>query len=346
MAFIDATKLNALNIVATASLSAKVQKNETREGDYGATEAVILSTPEFVSGGQSTITRIKSSLQQTTQIPVFTKTSATVGTARKCNGTGNDVTALMTPTWRTRTAEYAIPIFPYDGNMVAFQDAWTQNLSERMRILHESLEDDNLAFLEANKSASNAGTLNTFNTVDDQMQTALANTDEYIGWIDAEMRQNKFSGAIFNIHTLGKIDALKAKLMAQGAGNQTNQQWQFGRQRFFGSTQMDAPTGASGASYVIEPGTVALLNWVTPGYRKGYQNGDEMWSVFTDPRFPGIEWEMKVTESCADLSSSYGTGYEATPVVSVVISASFANMSAYDSTGTDSGIYKYALMTS
>lgn len=347
---ITATELLNINMNVEAVLAGKYQKNETRTEAKGALDAYIASTPQLIIGGQEMIKSIRQSSNKKGQISVFQKTAATVGSARSCNSSSSvDSTAVVTPTWVLKSADFFVPVAALEENIFGVQQFIQHQMEQRLNILHTSLDEMCLTHLESNKSQVNAGTLNTFNGAADTMEVSLANITRYFGSIQAEMQQNNFpDGPYYNVHTLGEMVYQVNAQTAQGMNNATNLNWQFGNQfQHYGSSNFDIASGTSGGSYIMTPGTTGIVSWVRPDFIAGNISGDKTWTTFADPKYPGITWELLMVTGCTDQSSytAANAGYEASYGVSYRLSAEFSTLAAYTS-NTDTGIYKYHQKTS
>lgn len=339
----------AVNVANT--MNSGIQKNELRGYTNGSLDAIIQSTPDLIMGGEATIANLKTRVDHLVRVPVLKRTTDSVGSTRTCaTSTTSDDTALVTPTWTTVTAGFRLNLSTAIGNMYSFEQQFQAAFKQRMRLLHEKLALDTNTFFEANKAtiAGQVGTLNTWNTLNGQMQVSLANKDNYFGYAYQEMQQNRYSGPYMNVHTLGLQGFAIANQTAQGAGNSTNLAWQTGLGwNHFADGQFTGASGTTGSSYIFEPGTVGILNWIRPDFRAGSNLGDiEVWSYIQDPIYPSIQWEMKVKRSCGD-GNAYNTGnagYENSELISFEFSADFSRMARYTSTAGDTGIMKYAQM--
>jgi len=324
------------------AIAGKINQNELRIEKMGAIDAFVASTPSLIAGGQTTLDNLKKSSRQATKINILKDLTSNIDTVRSCGATEEGDSAQMSLSYVTRSKGFRMSELLYADNDIGYQAAFNHNMARTMRWLHHKLDQDCIATLEANKSAVNAGSLNTFDSVLDTMEVSLANQDSYWGNAYAELMENKFVGPYFNVHTIAQI-ARWNRLMNQGAGNATNQQYQLGDFKNYASANFPAPSGSKDASYFFVPGTVGMVPWANALHRKGAVSGAETWTTFPDPLYP-IIWELKIKSGCVD-RSSITTGGEADLVTEFRLSAEFAYISAYTS-NTDTGIYKYVQKTS
>ena len=350
MANLTTTELLTVALGVAQSMTSGIQKGELRGNMNGSTDALLDSTPSLILGGASAIADLKTRPDHLIRVPVLKRSTRTVGTVRTCaTSTAQDDSALVTPTWATITGGFKINLSTSFGNMYSFEQQYKNSFDQTMRILHEKMSLDNLTFLEANKAtiAGQVGNINTFNVLNGQMQSSLANKDNYFGFAYSEMMQNRYSGPYTHIHTLGQMNFEIARQTAQGAGNATNLAWQSGLGwNHYAEQQFTGASGTTGSSYIFEPGTVGLLNWIRPDFRVGKDMGTKIWTKITDPIYPGVEWEMMVSLSCGDGNdgNTGGVGYENAQLVSFEFSADFSRLARYTSTAGDTGIMKYGQM--
>lgn len=331
-------------------MSAGIQKGELRGNVNGSLDCIIKNTPLLIVGGQATIDELKTRPDHQVKIPVLKRSTRTVGSTRTCaTSTTADDTALVTPTFTTVTdGGFQINLSTTFGNMYNYEQQFANSFKQSIRILHEKLALDTLTFLESNKatSAGQVGTLNTWNTLNGQMETTLANKDNFFGYAYQEMLQNRYHGPFETIYTLGDMGFQISRQAAQGAGNSTNLAWQTGLGwNFHAEQQFTSASGMTGSAYIMEPGTIGIVNWNRPDFRAGLNLGDmEVWTTIPDPIYAGITWECKMKRSCGN-GNTYntgGAGYENSQLVSFEFSADFSRLSRYTSTAGDTGIMKYA----
>lgn len=338
-----ATELLEARAFLEDAQAGKIQQNELRRPITGALNAYVASTPSLILGGSDTLTRIKNSSEQVTKVPVLTKLTADNGTVRKCGTTGEGDSAMVTLSYQTLYEGFAMSELLYANNMVAYQQALRHNFMEKFRILHQRLEVLLAAHLEANKSAVNNGTINTFDNPTDTMQVAFANRNQMFASIMTEMMENNFMPEFFNVHSMGQ-KMYQMLQQFEGSGNQNNLAPQQEGFKHYGSNLVTPPTGTENSSYIFVPGTVGIIGpWMNKLHREGRVAGQDTWTNIPDPFIPGWVWELKIQTGCVD-NSGVSAGREADLVTSFGISGEFAFVKAYTS-NTDTGIYKYSLLS-
>lgn len=341
----SATELLEARAFLTDASAGKIQQNELRRPITGALQALEASGPSLILGGTETIKSLRESSEQAVKIPILKKLTADNGTTRLCGSGGQEGdSAMVSVTWQTLSEKFSMSELLYANNSVKYQAAFRHNFMEKFRILHQRLEVLSVAYLESNKSLVNAGTINTFSTPTSTMPVALANKAQYFASIMAEMMENNFQPEFFNVHSTSQM-MMQALQQYEGAGNANNFAPQQNGFRHFGTNLFSAPSGASSGSYIFIPGTVGIVGpWMNQLHRNGANLGDmEVWTTVPDPFISGWVWELKIKRGCVD-NSGVSAGREADLVTQFVISGDFSFVKAYTS-NTDTGIYKYAMMS-
>lgn len=335
----SATNLLAVRMKIEQALAGKMNQNELRRPQSGAWNSIWESTKQLIPGAPASISGLRQGSNAPVSIPILKQLSTTTGTVRKCGSGGEEGdSALVDVSWQTLSKDFSMSELLFSDNNIGYQTALEHNFFQVFDKLHRRLDVLGVAHLEANKSAVNAGTINTFNGASSEMQVALADEDRYFGSVLTEMMSNNFEGPYSAVHSLNANLAV-SRLQAQGAGNSTNQQWQFGDFSHYLTKNVTDGTGDKFTSYFYVPGTVGVVPWINPLHRANRVSGPDTWTTIADPFVPGLVWELKIKTGCTD-NSGVAAGREADLTTQFVLSADFAFMKAYTS-NTDTGIYKY-----
>lgn len=339
----SATELLEARAYLSDAQDGKIQQNELRRPPTGALNCFNESTPAIILGGSMTLESIKNSTEQITKVPVLTKLTASNGTARKCGSGGQQGdSAMVQLTYQTLVEDFSMSELLYANNLVQYQAALRHNFMETFRNLHNRLETILDAYLETNKSAVNAGTINTFSAGNSTMNVASANVNQFFASILAEMAENNFTAPFMNVHQMNQRMYQYIQQL-QGSGNANNLAPQQDGFSHYGSNNMGTATTGTTTSYIFVPGTVGLIGpWKNKLHTQGADIGTDTWTTIPDPFIPGWTWELKIKRGCVD-NSGTSTGREADLVTQFVISGEFAPFKAYTS-NTDTGIYKYSLV--
>lgn len=321
-----------LNVRETNGLG--FQENERRRTRYGALEAARIGTPLLVPA--TTLREIKEATSQTTQIEVFNKEAAGTGTARKCNGVGTGTTARQAITYSTFVEEFAISFLEHDANEAKMQDAFNHMFNEKLRNLTTRVNIAAVAALEA-AAVPGAGSFGVIAA--NARQFSAADRLDYFNQVKANMNENDFFGGIHNIASFSQGELIRFdESQTQDTG--TNRAFQLTDYTHFPSAGVANIPLVESTSYMFQPGTFGMISWTNQLSRMGKVVGGDRWETFEDPFGLLGQIELKVKEDCVDNSVALGAGSEADLQTGYVMTVEVAFPTAYDSTGTDSGIYK------
>lgn len=310
------------------------QDNELKRGKYGALDAANAGITKLVP--KSTLQSIKEATSQATSIDVFVKEADGVLTARKCEGTGGATTATVPLTYQPFFEEFQISSIEHEGNRAKMAETLAFLISERMKSLHSRVNAAGVAYLEANALAG-AGSFGV--PAANAMQFAQATKGDYFNQLTTNMEENSFYGQYVNVHSFSQSQAVRLDQSNNDntINNLTSQSLGF---THYASTGVVNIPLVQSTSYIFEDGTFGMIPWINSLSKAGKTIGTDTWGTIADPFGTLGTLELKIKESCVDNSATLGAGAEADAVISYVIGGEFAFLSAYDSTGADSGIYK------
>ena len=316
------------------------QENELRRSRYGALEAANVGVSQLVPA--STLTAMREASSQPTSIDVFNKIAAGAGTARKCAGTGTGTTANVSVTYSTYVEEFQISKIEHEGNRAKEQEAFNYLLNEKLKALHTRIDTDAVAALEA---AAIAAPVASFGTpVANALQFAAVDRLDFYNQMKTVMEENDFYGGYDNVHSTSQAELVRFD-QAQGGANATNLQFQLGDYSHYSSNRVANGVGVQSTSYIFERGTFGAVTWTNQLSRTGADIGTDTWTTLADPFGLLGTIELKIQKGCVDNSAGLGAGAEADLVESYVMAVDVAFLTAYDSTGADSGIYKAEVMS-
>jgi hypothetical protein len=237
------------------------------------------------------------------------RTKRTAGSARAHDHTGTiDDSQKITLTWTTKSDKFAISLKLLDKSVFDFNTVLANKLEQACMNILEDKETEAIAYLMAQKSTTSP-TLKgaTFEaTTTDSVQIALADADTFYQRIKSVMRQNYFGGNIDVI--VDSLQAIKAQqLAAQGAGNATNQGWQFAGLNIIESIELsDSDYSTKGCALAFPNGTVAALNWIPKQNRSGWGDYNSYVGGYGVFSFMGYQFALHGYASRADTSASNG----------------------------------------
>lgn len=239
--------------------------------------------------------------------------AATTGTARAHNHTGTRGDSLSeTITWTTLSEPFSISIKQADNNVFSFEQMYASSLRNAVLNLLNRCDAYFVTQLVADKTQYNAGGgEGTFDTTADDYQLADGYKDYWFQNVKAMMEHN-----LYRNNLIGIVDSkgyvLAQRLAAQGAGNSSNQAFQFaGYDSILPTTRtLLSTTTYSASGLFFEPGLVGLIPWIPKQNRKALDpmkameyNGD--YGSFSVPEL-GIDFAVHAYSQRADNSSAGG----------------------------------------
>lgn len=302
MAYTATVLLNAL-----AMLNERSNK-DMRAPNYGATKTfnkykrdVIMNYDEF------NLVKNQSDLQ-TKQIDYLSRDTDTVNGARTHSLTGAYGNSTRdTISFTTYQREFTLSLGQAANNTYkAAQLLANQILNARLDI-GASIETDAVAKLETYKNTTKGSrTLGTWDSGAYVQEFAIADKANYYNYIRASMAELDHTGVFQEVHT-GSLEALKWYQLAQGSGNDVNQQFQYPDFDLELSTSITNASDYFGTSYVVPAASIALVDWVPEKNRSGLMNHG-LWDFTTIPDPFGIfdRFALAIYKTVIDGSTAGG----------------------------------------
>ena len=321
---------NTLKLDALAMLQENANK-DFRPDMYGATKAfndykrdVILNFDDFRNAESEPDL-------QSRKVDYLRRDSQTVGSYRSASLTGAMGTSTRdTLTFVTYTREFTISDDNARANVFnAARQLAAQMKNARLDIAAE-IESDAVAKLESYKNTSNGnrGTvLGTWDSTNYVYEIANANKDEYFNYMETGMRDLNYSGRLQEVHT-GAANALINYQQAQGQANSANLQFQYPAFDFYTSNSITNLSDYYCTSYVMEQGSLGLVDWIPPKNREGLTHNDFEFSAMPDPMgiFDGgfsLAQQLKVQDSSAGGQAIGGNTQDAVWLFEMSIDVAF-----------------------
>lgn len=326
---------------AVGILSNRFNAHEMRPGFFGATQSFL----KYRDYSIPDLSEIRRSPQRTTTVRYLDKTTQSTISARSCSPTAafGDSSAA-TVTWSTIGFTVYTSEKLFNNNYYTAQQAFANDLYGGFLNAHEELETQIVAFLEASKSGVNAGSawMGTFDTADDIFNVAVADKTRYYNYMQTIMRENKYRGELDAVQNVA-AGAVMMEQLAQGAGNSANQQYQYGNINFFESNYVTTASDYIINSYVFNPYSVALLDWIPPLNVAGKVSGENEWTTMGDLFGLPITWSVFKKASC---DSSVSLGGEVQDLLTVwEVTCDFGLVKAPITVSTETPIFKFGLKT-
>lgn len=304
---------------------------EGRLSNYGGLQAALDGANMLLPVTQ--LKNDKKSAKQVTKVPVWTKENATLITARTCEIIGkNPTSAMQSLTYATKGFEITTSISVSDGNIMTEQDQFAIGIKNGLRTALASMDTDAIAKLETSKSGVLVASGLATQASGAYVLESLADTYYDIPSI---MNLNDLNGRLVNVsNTEAQKTLLKYESM--GSANQVNLKAVLDgtlehASNFRHYLSNRVPIGANKDVHFIYPeGAFGVFQWNPQDYvQKRKVEGGAKYYTWQDP-FLGITWNVKETESCEDLSSTYA-GLTDAIVTKYQFTADLAYMTPYSS---------------
>ena len=229
-----------------------------------------------------------------------------LGTARSSDLTGAYGTSTRdTLTWATYTREWTLSDDNMKDNTLGAKMLAKAILNARLDI-GAGIETAGLVKLEAFRNQTDVDS--PMSTWDDAAYTNSvenASEDRYFNTIDAEMKMRDFNGNL-QIINYGTINEVIDWQRAQGVGNASNLQFQYGNKMLYTSNSITNSSDHYGTSYVVEEDSLALVDWIPSKNREGVPvHNDFTFTSVPDPFGMFGPFSLAIQKSVAS-TSSYG----------------------------------------
>lgn len=328
--------------VVKVPLSQEFQKFEGRLSHYGALNAFIENTNMLVP--KASLEQARSAARRPVEIPVLNAYDATLLTARACTDTPDAVTSAMVPLSWTTTG-FVIQEFPeevYTGNYFSKQEHFDHQLKMGLKAAFADLDSAAVAFLEAEKSATNAspkfGAL-----VADAKQVDFEKRSDFYKSIPSVMVRNDLPDMNVLDITTPEAQIEYLYTAAQGSANGVNTAYQVAPVIPYRSNRVLNGAGVDETHYLTPQGSVGMLTWNSVAARTGARvHENDRFFTMQDPLY-NITWDVKLTANCTDVSGTYG-GVTAGVQKIYAFTVDYSFMRPYSSDANYTPIFKYEIL--
>ena len=278
---------------------------------------------------------------------LLSRTKRSSGTARAHNHTGTvDDSQKVTLSWTTKSDKFAISLKLLDKSVFDFNTVFANKLEQACMNILEDKETQAIAYLVAQK-ATQQPTIKggTFSAANDAVEIDAANATSFIQRVKSIMKQNYFSSVIDVIADSNMAIAFEQQA-AQGAGNATNQAYQFPGVRIIESIELADSNYVNGSVLAMPTESVCALNWIPVENRQGYGDYNSYVGGYGTFNFMGYQFALHGYAGRADTSASNGDLQDVTMEFELSLDSSY-NKSPLDYTTnrTDSVIIEFAQTT-
>ena len=263
---------NTVLLAALSELQDRANK-DLRAPAYGVTRAfndrkrnVIMNFDQFAKAQAEPDLR-------TMQVDYLRRDSQSVGTYRSASLTGAMGTSTRDSlTFVTYTREFTISDDNARNNTFGAARQLAAQITNARLDIGASIETAGITKLEAFKNTVDVSSpLSTWDSSNYINQVANADEDRYFNILETEMRMRNYNGAL-QVINYGTMNEVMNWQGAQGVGNASNLQFQYGDKMFYTSNSITNGSDYVGTSYVVEEDSLALVDWIPAKNREGLTN--------------------------------------------------------------------------
>lgn len=291
---------------------------------------------------------LKTRDDRTIEAHLFARTKRSSGSARAYNHTGTiDDTQKVTLTWTTKSDTFKISLKLLDKSLFDFNTVLANKLEQACMNILEDKETEAIAYIRAQRATQQPTGLKgaSFNSTNTAVEVASASANSFLQRTKSIMKQNYFSGPIDVIADSNMQIAFDAQA-AQGAGNNTNLQYQFPGARIVESVELSDSNYDQGIVVAMPQGSVAALNWIPKQNRQGWGDYNMYVGGYGTFNFLGYTFAVHGYAQRADTSSTNGDAQDVTMEFELSLDSSYNKAPLSYTTGrTDSVILQFAQLT-
>jgi hypothetical protein len=271
-------------------------------------------------------------------IPVMKKGSLTVSNVRSCTlGSYENESAMVNLTWATMVVNISMVKSQYAKNEVSYM----QDLSKKLILVKEAmlgqLESAIYTKLDADKttvvSSTLVGTGKKYPFTGNAIQVSQAQQSLFFNDVEPIQNAGDFYGENYVVANTNMMSNVN-HYINQGAGNDTNLNYQFADKTFRFSNAVTNGSGVISTGFIMPIGSLGLLTRNAPDEILGNKttDGTEFGTIMID----GIPFEVgyMYKSTCSDKSALNGSGLEhlqATMVEQWSFAVDYALITPYNS---------------
>jgi len=275
----------------------------------------------------------KVSKRRPATIPVIKRGTTTVGTARAINPTPDRAeTALVTPTWSTKTFSIAISPSVVNDNMIGFTELFNQRVYDSLIDVFfkgtNALEKQLVTLLEASKYATPPAS--TVDGVVSDSGAYILTAEDFLIKAPVIMEELDMVGPFQDMGNVGSMGRQRDNA-TYGRMNSRDVSQYMKDLTYYYSKNIAVEGAYEESHYLTQPGSLALLNIIEFDARNRTAHASGVYDTYVDPIF-GFEWGVRIVSDPSDQTSNYGAGQERAVEYRYDFAADFAPVIAYSST--------------
>lgn len=290
-----------------ANYPSNLDRDELRITQTGLLTAV----EEMTTSPNSVISpdlRLKAETSQgrNLDIPVMKKGNITISNVRSCTiGGGRSESDLIRVVWKTVVADILMVPSEYEKNQIGYTFDLTKKIRETVEAFKVEMENDLDTAFDANKSQVYGSTIvgTKYALTGSAIRVTPTLLDFFFNDLEPINFADDFNEPTIRVIANHVVMPTVSKFINQGAGNNTNTNFQFAGKNFTFSNRISNGAGVLATGYFMPDGSVGILTRVDVDARMGHKAGDGTeWMEETLPglSFPvGIQFKSKCDDKSA-----------------------------------------------
>ena len=331
------------NLTATQLLKAITKANNTIMGEAEMRtfkHSLIGRLKSNESQVFTDLKTLKQSDEQPTKAILFNRVYTASGTAKVAAHTGNFADSFEKDiAYIKRVQTFKVSYKQAANNQFGYDAILAHNLKNALINIYEDMSSYSVSWLDTNRTQIATDSIMLFDeTTNDQFDNTSGNKDRFFDYLKAAMRKNKFK-PVYDVIGDQMNAAEFRRIGAQGSANAANLSYSIPGLDYIEEEQIANST--NGLCYAWSKAMVALSTWNEKLNRQGHGAPGDNQGFFTtmvDPVF-GMLFDVHIQRSVADTSGSAGNVQDS--VDEFEISAIFTVQHAFESTATQTPIYKF-----
>jgi len=336
---------------AQGSYPSQIDLQHLRHQEFGFISLAAKGTPIILSGANVDV--LKTSWgAPAVQLPVFQRnTTAATASALTCTFPDADADAqLFDVSFVTaHTGFRVIPRLTDQSDIVTEAQDFMRQYTDAEIALATYLETQMAATavtaMSTTFNSAFVGAAARYNTANNYLQVLTANQAGFFNDMKAIMQADNFPRTGLAVIGDAQLPSYFETYINQGAGNSENQSYQFAGYEFSSSNSISTTAGAMSTGYAMPMGSLGMVSRVSPdALANAVSEGSGIrWSVEDSQLMPGVQMELMVKDSCADVSAITGNAIDKAALVKhYQLGISVAILTPYTGTGggaqTNTGI--------
>lgn len=280
-------------------------KNESRVPNVGAWDCFVRNTSLFLT--DDVRMKIKESdPARAVQVPAIDATpdaNISIRNARSCSVPFDDGTSRLI-SLAFETIVFSVQMTPADfpNNEIGYQAAFNRKLEEKIFKVMRILDSRAVSNLETNKNVFDTIPATFYTVTANDMQIPLADQDDFYNNLSAIYGAMDYDFTNIDVVADWQQYPIVNRYRNQGAGNQTNLQFQFGPYSYYQTSRITTGSNKS-VLYACVPGNFGVETRVDLTSRMNARISESQYWETVNLPILGLEAGVRYDKACADRSS-------------------------------------------